>query len=318
MSEQQDIDIRIYKERDYILISPYTRTRGGFSVVAKDYIYLKVSENYKELGINMCNAVEFIKKCPLDKRTAKEREEDSPWKKVTNYKTKRAFWEKNHVAFFSVEENEVLRIFSTYKGGPMSSGDIFKTIDLESNATPEEIGNAIMDVFQAVEEYYEKNPILKRKKRKTLEFETLSDNKVTYLEPSEDFTDIGDSHAAEVYIAYEYTESPENIIAFMMDSGYEDYTKQAIRKRLEQTNGKIIRYTYKEIEEEYLKFEITAKTEDKMITSSIYRIGEDDYFEVITEIDLANTDEQTQGKLKREFKKIKKSIEIKRAIDKKL
>ena len=34
-----------------------------------------------------------------------------------------------------------------------------KSINLSANATAEEIGNAIIDVFKAAEEYYERNPM---------------------------------------------------------------------------------------------------------------------------------------------------------------
>ena len=34
-----------------------------------------------------------------------------------------------------------------------------KSINLPANATAEEIGNAIIDVFKAAEEYYEQNPM---------------------------------------------------------------------------------------------------------------------------------------------------------------
>ncbi len=58
-------------------------------------------------------------------------------------------------------EDGSYEIYSTKKFREKKGGyyGCIKSINLPANATAEEIGNAIIDVFKAAEEYYERNPM---------------------------------------------------------------------------------------------------------------------------------------------------------------
>ncbi|MBS5691214.1 MAG: hypothetical protein KHW64_03760 [Eubacterium sp.] len=55
-------------------------------------------------------------------------------------------------AFLGLKSIEDSPLYGGYNG-------CIKSINLPANATAEEIGNAIIDVFKAAEEYYERNPM---------------------------------------------------------------------------------------------------------------------------------------------------------------
>ena len=314
MENKEYIGIRMYKEtNNNILIVPVI---GG--CISTDYWYITFNnDNYEEIGECIFKVVEYINAPTTVPKTSMDLEGNEPWRKATKYKTFKSFREHTQSADIrnSMSDFNKISVYSEYKDHYMSGGPTFKAIALTLDATTaEEIGRAVIDVFTAVEEYYKENPYLQVKKRKAIEFDTVGGRKVKFLEVSQDFTDIEDANSMEVYQAYEFTDAPDNIIAFVMENGYEKYDEVHIRKRCEEMYGTIKKMTYKEKNDELKTIEFTVKTEDKLIISHIYNLGENedehDYLEVYLDMDTENTHKYSIAKLKREFERMVKTIEI--------
>ncbi|WP_444433951.1 hypothetical protein [Ruminococcus sp.] len=83
------------------------------------------------------------------------------WKNGSKYKGYITFWKHNNLASVRLYQNQSYEVYSSEKCREKKGGynGCIKSIKLPANATAEEIGNAIIDVFKAAEEYYERNPM---------------------------------------------------------------------------------------------------------------------------------------------------------------
>jgi len=68
---------------------------------------------------------------------------------------------EDNLASVRLYQNQSYEVYSSEKCREKKGGynGCIKSINLPANATAEEIGNAIIDVFKAAEEYYERNPM---------------------------------------------------------------------------------------------------------------------------------------------------------------
>ena len=83
------------------------------------------------------------------------------WENGSKYKGYITFWKHNLLTYVDLYEDGSYRVCATEKFREKKGGyyGCIKSINLPANATAEEIGNAIIDVFKAAEEYYERNPM---------------------------------------------------------------------------------------------------------------------------------------------------------------
>ena len=83
------------------------------------------------------------------------------WKNGSKYKGYITFWKHNLLTYVDLYEDGSYRVCATEKCREKKGGynGCIKSINLPANATAEEIGNAIIDVFKAAEVYYEQNPM---------------------------------------------------------------------------------------------------------------------------------------------------------------
>ena len=65
-----------------------------------------------------------------------------------------------------------------------------------------------------------------------------------YQIPSDKFTDIGDGHT-DVYQIYIHENDEETFLGFMIDSGYQEISKEGIRERWEKVYGELEDYKFK-------------------------------------------------------------------------
>lgn len=98
---------------------------------------------------------------------------------------------------------------------------ILEGLDKSRTALPtEQIGITVKDMLS------QKSAV---QSNKLLTFNTIFGNLVKYVRPNDDFIDIGDGHT-DAYQIYAYEKDDRNFIAFLIDSGYLDYTENAIKK----------------------------------------------------------------------------------------
>ena len=89
-------DVDLYKGENQIIVVPTITTTGGFSVAMAWHRQITDLENAELIGITILEALEHIKKSPVDARTEKEREDDSIWKNASTYKSYKSF-NKNYI-----------------------------------------------------------------------------------------------------------------------------------------------------------------------------------------------------------------------------
>ena len=109
-----------------------------------------------KLGNKVLSRIKAVENSPLYVGKPKQF-----WKNGSKYKGYITFWKHNFLAYVNLFEDGSYEIYSTKKFREKKGGynGCIKSINLPANATAEEIGNAIIDVFKAAEEYYERNPM---------------------------------------------------------------------------------------------------------------------------------------------------------------
>ena len=150
--------VRIYKGEGRFLIVEEVEHRAGYNTYS-DKITIVSEAEYNlvaKLGTEAFLGLKSIEDSPLYVGKPKQF-----WKNGSKYKGYITFWKHNLLSCIELYEDGSYRVCATEKFREKKGGynGCIKSINLPANATAEEIGNAIIDVFKATEEYYERNPM---------------------------------------------------------------------------------------------------------------------------------------------------------------
>ncbi len=151
--------VSVYKGEGRILVIPVIDHIGGFSA-ASDWFKTTIDmENYSKTGGVIFDALKMIEESPLSTSNSKERTQNLISKQRSKYKGYLSFWKNNHCSFIKLKKTGEFEIYSAKKDFQNKRGyyGCIKEIRLPHTATAEEIGKAVMDVFQAAENFYEKH-----------------------------------------------------------------------------------------------------------------------------------------------------------------
>lgn len=197
--------VSVYKGEGRILIIPWIDHIGGYSVPAEWFANIRTVGDGISIGKSILSAIDFIKDSPRSDMMPKELELSSAWKKNSIYKSKLSFWKNNYYARVLYYDDKHYAVHSMKKSEKRSGGysEYIKDITLSPSATAEEIGQAVIDVFNAAEEYYGNQPAADTFPPKQLE---LIDGSMLTVKPPKDkhFEDCGDAGSAEIYQCYSY------------------------------------------------------------------------------------------------------------------
>lgn len=182
-------------------------------------------------------------------------------------------------------------------GSYAAPADDIQQIKVSTNADFAEVAKIVMNCLA---DSKDKQPV-------SSTFQTLENRTVTYKRPSDHFQDVGDGNT-DAYQIYAYDENGNNYIAFLIDNGYLEYKKDAIKTRWEKIYGDLLEYKFKEVNDGMLKIRVRGKTKNRIIISNIYQ-EEDAMLEVLAEIDMSLPDE-IQNTIKKEYEEVVSSIEI--------
>ena len=148
----------IYKGEVRFLIVAEVEHRAGYNTCADKVVTINETEDnlVTKLGNEALLGLKSIGDSPLYIGKPNDF-----WKKGSKYKGYITFWKHNLLALVRLFEDGKYEVYSTEKCREKKGGynGCIKSINLPANATAEEIGNAIIDVFKAAEEYYEQNPM---------------------------------------------------------------------------------------------------------------------------------------------------------------
>ncbi|WP_443717837.1 hypothetical protein [Ruminococcus sp.] len=150
--------VRIYKGEGRFLIVEEVEHRAGYNTYSDKITIVSEAEDnlVAKLGTEAFLGLKSIEDSLLYVGKPKQF-----WKNGSKYKGYITFWKHNLLTYVDLYEDGSYRVCATEKFREKKGGyyGCIKSINLPANATAEEIGNAIIDVFKAAEEYYERNPM---------------------------------------------------------------------------------------------------------------------------------------------------------------
>lgn len=148
----------IYKGEGRFLITTVVKHIGGYKTHADEVTIVSETEDdlVDKLGNKVLSRIKAVENSPLYVGKPKQF-----WKNGSKYKGYITFWKHNLLTYIDLYEDGSYKVCATEKCREKKGGynGCIKSINLPANATAEEIGNAIIDVFKAAEVYYEQNPM---------------------------------------------------------------------------------------------------------------------------------------------------------------
>lgn len=295
--------ISIYKGEGRILIMPFIDHMAGYSVYADWTANLMDIENYDDIGKAVINAVEFIKKSPLCEKDPIKSDFDEPRKRNTKYKSEISFWKNNLLARIKISEDGSYLIYSMKRSEKRKGGysEIMKEISLPPNASNEEIGKAVSNVFEVLENYYENNK--EKKDYLTKEVELLDGSTLTLTVPKDShFIDSEDCGAAEIYQCYSYlsqkdAESSAELFLGIAPEIDGDLSFENVRSSWEEFYGKSEFFELQEVDYGMFKFCAEMKNKDTHKISYFLQMEEDLILECGMEVHQPNRRKKLDEKL---------------------
>ena len=148
----------IYKGEGRFLITTVVKHIGGYKTHADEVTIVSETEDdlVDKLGNKVLSRIKAVENSPLYVGKPKQF-----WKNGSKYKGYITFWKHNLLTYVDLYEDGSYKVCATEKCREKKGGynGCIKSINLPANATAEEIGNAIIDVFKTAEVYYEQNPM---------------------------------------------------------------------------------------------------------------------------------------------------------------
>ena len=136
---------------------------------------------------------------------------------------------------------------------------------------------------------------------------TLSGSKVIYTPLSEGYNDLGDGHT-DAYQIFVDTRNENNVLSFMIDSGYVSFSKADIQSAFTKYYDELLEFRFEEFADRLYLYKISAKTSNRMIVS--YLLEEQDaLLEVLYQIEL-NASHEEFSRVQRDFEQVVSSIRI--------
>ena len=297
--------INIYKGERRILIIPVIDHIAGYSVDSEWYVKIEEMEDYLTIGRSIFCAVDIIKKSPCSTLTRKEREKVSALRKNSKYKSWISFWNNNLSASVEFFEDGHYRIRSMKKSRTKQGiyNECVKEIHLFKDAKEDEIGQAIIDVFKASEEYHNS----KKTSTNIKSIDLLDNSKLTIIPPkATHFTDNGDSGAAETYQCYSYatSENAEPAGKFFLGIAPEldcDLKPENVRFSWEDYYGEADFFEMKEVNYGIFEYRVEMRNKESHKISYLLRQEEDLLLESGMEVHNPNRRKKSDEKLEKMF-----------------
>ena len=141
----------------------------------------------------------------------------------------------------------------------------------------------------------------------TAQFLTLSGSKVTYTPLPEGYNDLGDGHT-DAYQLFADTRNKNNVLSFIIDSGYASFSKADIQSAFTKYYGELLEFRLEEFTDCLYLYKFSAKTRNRMIVSYLFK-EQDALLEVLYQIEL-NASQEEFSRVQRDFEQLVSSIRI--------
>ena len=194
--------------------------------------------------------------------------------------------------------------------------DIIKEITLMPEATEKEIGEAVIDVLEASEEFY-KNYVPK-KPNSEIEIELIDDERKLLLIPPKDrhFEDIEDAGAAEIYRCYEYNNDDGEAVAhFYVSIAAEldcDMSCDNIRELWEAADGNADEFTAEEVNVGIFTLRVEMRNKKVHRVSYLLQMDEDLLLDCSMCVTYPNRRKKVDERLSKAFEKFALSCKLKK------
>ena len=287
--------VSVYLGDNILIIPDITDERGLWVSQYQDKIYSYTMSNL-EFGKEILSKLEYSENPKL-----KNSEKDF-WT-ITGIKSYSAF-SKKYKLIEVLKYDDRIKVVVWYNNGKFyeSSKNPEETVELLLPINPEVLGETICNLA-----LNSKN-IDFEKDFKCGEFETADDSKVSYKLLPDEYIDIEDGHT-DAYQIYIHEEYENNYIGFMIDTAYESFSSEDIKKTWTRWYGALKTFKYKEIDNKEYYVEISGKNKNIEKHSYLFKDGEE-VLELTFEIDLVNTPQDIQEKIKKDFTKFVKSVKV--------
>ena len=281
---------------DNILIIPNILSEIGlWKSQYQDKIYSYTMTN-TEFGKEILNKLEYSEK-------AKRRNSKKDFWTITGIKSYNTFSKKyKSIDILKYDDRIELEVWYYSGKGYELSENPNDTIELTLSINPEVLGETVRNLALNSKDIDFENNF------KNGGFETADDSKVSYKLLPDEYIDIEDGHT-DAYQIYIHEEYENNYIGFMIDTAYESFSSEDIKKTWTRWHGDLKSFKYKEIDDKEYYVEVSGKNKKIEKHSYLYKDGEE-VLELTFEIDLVNTPLELQEKIKKDFKKFVKSVKI--------
>ena len=283
--------VSVYLGDNILIIPDITDERGLWVSQYQDKIYSYTMSNL-EFGKEILSKLEYSEnsKCKNSKKDF--------WT-ITGIKSYSTF-SKKYKLIEVLKYDDRIKVVVWYNNGKFyeSSKNPEETVELLLPINPEVLGETV------------RNLALNSKDIdfKCGGFETADDSKVSYKLLPDEYIDIEDGHT-DAYQIYIHEEYKNNYIGFMIDTAYESFSDEDIKKTWTRWYGDLKSFKYKEIDNKEYYVEISGKNKKIEKHSYLFKDGEE-VLELTFEIDLVNTPQDIQEKIKKDFKKFVKSVKV--------
>ena len=311
-------NIEIYRGEEQILVVPFVKCMFWYGRALALYCSLNDSENALNIGKNITEAFDYLKRCPVDTRTAEELKADNFITNNTICKTYEKFIKKYSMCFAVLNEDGTYIISASERdnkgyGGLDDPNDPFR-FKLPKEASEEEIGNAVIAALNRSDE------LVKAKKPDLyppIEVELLSDQKVEIHPPRDrHFSDSDDCGAAELYKGYGYfpKEGADSSAEFYLGIAAEldcDLSEDNIRHAWEKLHGKA--EFFEVIQAEHGIWGLRAEMRNKSVhrISYLLQIDESELLDCTMELHKPNTRKKLDEKLTEMFEEFARKCRFK-------
>ena len=275
-----------------ILIVPQIRSKFGFWVAQyQDKIYSLTMSN-TEFGKEILNRLEYSEK-------SKRRNSNKDFWTVTGIKSFSTFSKKYKLIDISKYDDKIeVEVWDNIGNGYGGSDNFSEPVELLLPINPEVLGETVRNLaLNSKDIDFECGG-----------FETADESKVSYKLLPDKYIDIEDGHT-DAYQIYIHEDYENNYIGFMIDTAYESFSSEDIKKTWTRWHGDLKSFKYKEIDNKEYYVEITGKNKKIEKHSYLFKDGEE-VLELTFEIDLVNTPLDLQEKIRKDFVEFAESVKV--------
>ena len=265
----------VYLGDDILIVHSIRDERGLWVSQYQDKIYSYTMSNL-EFGNEILTKLEYSE-------NSKHKNSEKDFWTITGIKSYNTFCKKyKFIQILKYDDRIKVELWVSIGKGYIGSKNPDNIIELLLPINPEVLGETVRNLALNSNDIDFKNG----------GFETADDSKVSYKLLPDEYIDIEDGHT-DAYQIYIHEEYENNYIGFMIDTAYESFSSEDIKKTWIRWYGALKSFKYKEIDNKEYYVEIIGKNKKIEKHSYLFKDGEE-VLELTFEIDLLNTPQDLQ------------------------